>query len=90
MLKRSAITRVVSLDDDDSTEFKFRAVIRCHNPGSYNLNWTATISAADNSDVRNDVLTAITTVRCLGKKMEDDDHNENDDSEYEQRRYRRD
>ena len=73
-----SMTKLVSPDDDDPTKYRFDANITCDAPGTYVLEWTATISAAQNSDPSNDTLTDTTSVRC--KKSKDDDK-EDDDKE---------
>ena len=81
-------TREVSPDDNEATEYKFLAVIRCRTAGSYNLDWTATISAAQNSDVSNDTLTSTTTVSCEGKSDDDDHHDDDHDDDDDHHRDR--
>jgi PKD repeat protein len=50
--------------EDGSTRYRFSADISCDAPGSYVVEWTATISAAENSDPGNDSRTDTTSVRC--------------------------
>jgi hypothetical protein len=60
------ISKVVSPHDDRPTGYPSIAEITCDAPGSYTLRWTATISAAQNSDPDNDTLTKTTRVSCNG------------------------
>ncbi len=75
----TSMTKVVSPDDGDSTKFSFKADITCDVPGSYTLKWTATITAAQNSDPSNDTLTDTTSVRCKMAEDDDDDSKDDDD-----------
>jgi PKD repeat protein len=91
-------TKMVS-PEDGATRYKFRTDITCDAPGTYVLEWTAMITAAENSDPGNDILTGTTSVRCKGKQPhavadeEDDDkgqqlhadaNEENDDEDDEE------
>lgn len=80
-LRRDTSTRVVSPDDGESSSFRFSAVIRCLTAGDYSVNWSATISAAQNSDVSNDTLTGTTSVHCAGRGRRGDDDGRDDDRE---------
>jgi hypothetical protein len=66
------------------TRFTFTAEIECEEPGSYTLDWTASIDAAENSDPTNDVLTESSAVECKGRtsrrdRDDEDDRKERDD-----------
>jgi hypothetical protein len=74
------MTKVVS-PDDGPTKYRFDADITCNAPGSYTLKWTATISAAQNSDPSNDTLTDTTLVRCKMEKDDDEDEDDDDDED---------
>ena len=75
---QQAITKTVSPNDDETTEYEFQASITCHATGSYDLAWSATISAAENNDIGNDTLTGSTRVSC---EESDDDHDSDDDDD---------
>ena len=76
-INQASSTRMVS-PEDRATWYKFRAGITCEVPGSYELEWTATITAAKNSDPGNDTLTDTTSVRCKGQQPDHDDDHEDD------------
>ena len=78
----AAMTKLVS-PDNGATKYRFEADISCDAPGSYALEWTATISAAQNSDPGNDTLTDTTSVRCKMSKDHDHDHDHDDADEKE-------
>jgi hypothetical protein len=68
-LHRMSMTKEVSPDDDRHTLYPFLAEITCDAPGGYTreLEWTATISAAQNSIPNNDTLTKTNQVLCRGR-----------------------
>jgi hypothetical protein len=47
-----------------ATRFRFDADFTCVAPGSWRVEWTATIRAPENSDLLDDVLTTATLVTC--------------------------
>lgn len=55
-------------------QFVFESSIRCRAAGNYTLQWSATISAEQNSDTGNDTLTGETEVTCRGSSGDDDDN----------------
>lgn len=76
----AAMTKLVS-PDNGATKYRFDADISCDAPGTYVLEWTATISAAQNSDPGNDTLTDTTSVRC--KMSKDDEHDDDHDHDHD-------
>lgn len=77
----ASMTKLVS-PDNGATKYRFDADISCDAPGTYVLEWTATISAAQNSDPGNDTLTDTTSVRCkMSKDDDDDDADEKEDDD---------
>jgi PKD repeat protein len=80
-------TKMVS-PEDGATRYKFRTDITCDAPGTYVLEWTAMITAAENSDPGNDTLTGTTSVRCKGKQphavADEEDDDDGDDVEDEE------
>ncbi|MEN8178484.1 MAG: Ig-like domain-containing protein, partial [Pseudomonadota bacterium] len=58
----SVISSVIPGGGD--TRFTFSAEIECEEAGSYVLEWTAVINAAENEDPTNDTLTQSTAVEC--------------------------
>ena len=55
---------------DGPTRHRFSPVVSCQEQGSFELSWTATIAAPANSDVSNDMLTAVTEVLCGGQRRD--------------------
>jgi hypothetical protein len=47
-----------------STKFRASIKVACNEPGNFKLNWTATITAAENRDPTNDTVTGETKVHC--------------------------
>jgi hypothetical protein len=81
-------TQMVSPEDGATRRYRFNAGITCDAPGTYVLEWTATIAATENSNPGNDTLTDTTSVRCKDQRTralvdkEDEAYdNEEDDEE---------
>jgi PKD repeat protein len=83
-LHPQAMTKMVS-PFDDATKYKFKAEITCHVAGDYELVWSATISAAENSNTSNDTLTGSTQVSCKTSDDDNDDehHDDKDDDHHD-------
>ena len=77
VIKRDSITKRVR-PRRRGTEFEFKAFVSCNAGGRGTVDWTATIDAMANSDPTNDVQTGTTSVRCNGRKDDDDDHHDDD------------
>ena len=75
-------TQMVS-PEDRAKRYRFRAGITCDVSGTYELEWTATIAAAQNSDPSNDTRTDTTSVRCRGQQPNVDDDEEDDEEDDE-------
>jgi hypothetical protein len=58
-----AVTEPV-VPDRPWTRFSFLAEIECEEPGSYEVQWTATIDADENADPANDTAEAVAAVEC--------------------------
>ncbi len=55
----------------ETEKFEFDARITCLKRGTWPVTWTATISAAQNSNPANDTLTGTTQVTCTGSGSHD-------------------
>ena len=69
-LDQSSITKEVDTDGDDVTRFVFNATLYGTQKGRWAVNWTATITSAQNSNAANDVLTATTQVTVINTLRE--------------------
>jgi len=76
--RRVSITEVVE-PGEDPEQFEFRTKITCLEEGTYTLGWSATISAAQNSDFSNDTLTGETSVLCARSRSHEDENKDEDD-----------
>ncbi|MDH5544143.1 MAG: PKD domain-containing protein [Gammaproteobacteria bacterium] len=61
-IAQNTVTDVVT--PGSSTRFRFGVEVSCTGSGTGNIDWTATISAAEDSDTANDTLTGSTSVSC--------------------------
>jgi hypothetical protein len=62
-IEPAAVTESVAPGRPD-TLFRFVTSVTCRETGDWDLDWTATIDAAENADPNNDTLTKATTVHC--------------------------
>ena len=71
-IDQASITKEVETDGDDDgvTRFVFNATIYGTQKGRWAVNWTAIITAAQNSNAANDVLTATTQVTVINTLRE--------------------
>jgi len=69
-IDQASITKEVDTDGDDVTRFVFNATIYGTQKGRWAVNWTATITAPQNSNAANDVLTATTQVTVINTLRE--------------------
>jgi hypothetical protein len=60
-----------TLKSERAKKLGFQARITCTKKGTWPVNWTAKISAAQNSDPANDTLTGTTQVTCNGSSHDD-------------------
>ncbi len=65
-IEPASVTETVIPGGTD-TRFTFNVEIECEEPGSYVLDWTAVIDAAENADPANDSLTRSSEVECKGR-----------------------
>jgi len=82
-VRQQSITEEVT-PGEDPEQFEFKAKITCMKAGTYMLNWSATISADQNSDPTNDTLVGITSVLCIdtsGDRDEDEDEDKDEDKD---------
>ena len=74
-IEPESITKTVT-PDGLNTRFAFTAEVECEESGSFTLEWTATIDAAENADPSNDSLTLSSQVECKeerrGRDRDDD------------------
>jgi len=69
-IDQASITKEVDTDGDDVTRFVFNATIYGTQKGRWAVDWTATITAPQNSNAANDVLTATTQVMVINTLRE--------------------
>ena len=69
-IAQSSITKEVDTDGDDVTSFVFNATTYGTQKGRWAVNWTATITAPQNSNAANDALTATTQVAVINTLSE--------------------
>jgi hypothetical protein len=65
-IEPASVTETVIPGGTD-TRFTFNVEIECEEAGSYTLEWTAIIDAAENADPTNDSLTRSSRVECKGR-----------------------